>query len=124
MNQPALQSEMNMQVQVRLLSKQADGPLHHPDISVHLYDRDFVQDCLLGKATPDADGVVRFYFSPDEMNRGALEDRRPDFFFIVYRRGTVVYQSPVMENVDIESVEQYKKGLGEIIDLGTFLVNA
>jgi hypothetical protein len=124
MKQAALNPDMNMQVQVRLLSKHADGPLHHPDITVHLYDRDFVQDCLLGQAVPDADGVARFSVSPRDMNRGVLEDRRPDFFFVVYRGAEVVYQSPLMENVYTEAIEQYQKGLGEVIDLGSFLVNA
>jgi hypothetical protein len=72
----------------------------------------------------DANGVAHISFTHDAFDDlGDLEDK-PDFYFVVVKNDVQVFQSKVMEEVDLEALEQFKMGRGEVIDLGTFLVDA
>jgi len=114
---------MKYLVKARLIAGSEAGPLHNGHIKVRLFDRDFFEDEYLGEAHPNQEGIVQFEVTASDMNRGVLEDKRPDFFFVVYKNNEVVFQSKVMENIDLHSVEHYEKGKGEVIDLGSFLID-
>lgn len=116
--------EMNLQVRARFIAKGADAPLHGSKYTVRLFDRDFLEDTSLGESKLDANGVVHFSFAAARLNKGFLDDTMPDFFFVLYKHDEVIFKTPTMENVNTEAIEQYRKGVGEIIDLGTFLVDA
>ncbi len=124
MEKMKLNEEMNLQVKARFIAKGADAPLHGAMYKVQLFDRDFLEDTALGESHPDANGVVNFSFAATALNKGFLDDTMPDFFFVLYKHDEVIFKSPTMENVNTEAIEQYKRGVGEIIDLGTFLVDA
>jgi hypothetical protein len=117
-----LDREMCIVVQARLIAKGSDAPMTGEAYKVRLFDRDFMQDEYLGESALDKNGVASIEFAIKDMNRGPLDDKWPDFFFVVYKGDKVIFQSQVMENVDIDSIEHYEKGKGEVIDLGTFLV--
>jgi hypothetical protein len=91
---------------------------------VLLFDRDFLEDTPLGESHLDSNGVVHFLFPAAKLKKGFLDDTMPDFFFVVYKYNEIIFKSPTMENVNMGAIEQYKGGIGDIIDLGTFLVDA
>lgn len=117
-----LSEEMNLRVEARLIAKGSDAPLHGAGYTVRLFDRDFLDDAYLGESVPDENGKVAFHFPASAIAKTALDDALPDFFFVVYKNDEVIFRSQVMENVNLEALEQYRHGVGEIIDLGTFLV--
>ena len=47
-----------------------------------------------------------------------------NFYFVLYRDGAPIHESKVMEDVDVDAIDSFKMGTGEVIDLGTFLVDA
>lgn len=124
MEKMTLSEDMNLQVRARFIAKGEDAPLHGSKYKVRLFDRDFLEDTSLGESSLDANGVVHFLFPAAKLNKGFLDDTMPDFFFVLYKHDEVIFKSPTMENVNTEAIEQYRKGIGEIIDLGTFLVDA
>jgi len=124
MEKMKLSEEMNLQVKARFIAKGVDAPLHGSKYKVLLFDRDFLEDTALGESHPDSNGVVHFLFPAAKLKKGFLDDTMPDFFFVLYKHEEVIFKSPTMENVNTEAIEQYKKGVGDIIDLGTFLVDA
>lgn len=117
-----LQPEMNLQITARLLKKGAGSPLHGNGYLARLFDRDFLEDAYLGESVPDADGKVSFSIAASAIAKTSLDDAMPDFFFVVYNKGEIIFRSQVMENVNLQALEQYKLGVGEMIDLGTFLI--
>ncbi|WP_416441346.1 hypothetical protein [Phnomibacter sp. MR] len=120
----SLDTEMMIEVNARFIAKGQDEPLTGNQYNVRLFERDFLEDDFLGDSKPDEHGVVHFRFSPAKLHDGFLDDKMPDFFFVLYKNGEVHFQSQVMENVYLDAIELYKKGTGEIIYLGTFLVDA
>jgi hypothetical protein len=119
-----LANEMNLRVEARLIAKGSDAPLHGAGYTVRLFDRDFLDDAYLGESVPDENGRVVFHFPASAIEKTVFDDALPDFFFVVYKNDEVIFRSKVMENVNLEALEQYKHGVGEIIDLGTFLIEA
>lgn len=123
MSDLSLGREMQIEVTARLIAKGADAPLHGDDVLVKLYDKDFFDDDFLGSATPDRDGRVRILFNPEKFDRkDPIREKSLDFYFLVYKAGQEIFRSKVMEDVQVEAIEQFKMGEGEIIDIGTFLV--
>lgn len=118
-----LNSTPNIVVTARLIAPGEDKPLQGEGIVVRLFDIDLTGDDFLGEAVPDADGRVEFSFTHSSFNLGdwGLEDK-PDFFFVVFKDGQPIFKSQVMEDIDIDMVEQFRMGRGEVVDLGTFLV--
>ncbi|MEO5647433.1 MAG: hypothetical protein ABIQ56_03665, partial [Chitinophagaceae bacterium] len=52
-------------------------------------------------------------------------EARPDFYFVVYKHKKEIFRSRVMDDVDLDSTHNsFKMGQGEIIDLGSFLIDA
>lgn len=113
---------MKYLIKARLIAGSEAGPLHNGDIKVRLFDRDFFEDDYLGETKPNEDGEVVFVVPESQMNRGVLEDKRPDFFFVVYRHDALIFQSKVMENMDAADVTDAGETHAPVIDLGTFLI--
>ena len=118
----ALNPEMNLQVHARLIGKGTGLPLTGDAYRVKLFDRDFFEDDFLGESGLDESGNASITFEPSKMNSGRFEDALPDFFFVLYKNGEVIFQSKVMQDVDLAAIEQFKMGTGGIADLGSFLV--
>ena len=119
----ALNKEMNIEVKVRLISKGNDEPLTGNDFSVRLYDKDIFNDDFLGESVPDEEGVAKFLFSQGDFSQPMNMDAKPDFYFVVYNNKKEIYKSKVMSNLDLSNIEDFIMKEGEVIDLGTFLID-
>ena len=125
MSKYALGSEMSIQVDARLIARGTGAPVTGDAYRVRLFDKDFFDDDFLGEATPDADGRISVTFDPSRFDRNdPIPEKSLDFYFVLYRSGEPVFQSKVMEDVDVDAIDSFKMGAGEVIDLGTFLVDA
>jgi hypothetical protein len=120
----ALNKEMNIEVKVRLISKGNDDPLTGNEYSVRLYDKDIFNDDFLGECAPDEEGVAKFLFSQGDFSTPADLDKKPDFYFVVYKNKQIIFKSKVMSNLDLSDIEEFVMKEGEVIDLGTFLIDA
>jgi hypothetical protein len=119
----ALNKEMNIEVKVRLIRKGDDEPVSGNEFAVRLYDKDVFNDDYLGESVPDEEGVAKFLFSQGDFSNPAKLDKKPDFYFVVYKNKEVIFKSKVMSNLDLSDVEEFVMKEGEVIDLGTFLVD-
>lgn len=120
----ALNKEMNIEVKVRLIGKGDDEPINGNDYSVRLYDKDVFNDDFLGESAPDEEGVAKFLFSKGDFAKPANLDEKPDFYFVVYKNKEMIFKSKVMSNLDLSDIEEFVMKEGEVIDLGTFLIDA
>jgi hypothetical protein len=120
----ALNKEMNIEVKVRLISKGNDEPLTGSEYSVRLYDKDVFNDDYLGESVPDEDGVAKFLLSQGDFSQPLNLDNKPDFYFVVYKNKQQIFKSKVMSNLDLSNIEEFIMKEGEVIDLGTFLIEA
>jgi hypothetical protein len=119
----ALNKEMNIEVKVRLIGKGDDEPINGEDYSVRLYDKDVFNDDFLGESAPDEEGVAKFLFSKGDFAKPANLDEKPDFYFVVYKNKEMIFKSKVMSNLDLSDIEEFVMKEGEVIDLGTFLID-
>jgi len=119
----ALNKEMNIEVKVRLIGKGNNEPLTGDQFIVRLYDKDMFNDDFLGESFPDEDGVARFLFSQADFSKPANLDDKPDFYFVVLKNKIEIFQSKVMSNLDLSDLEEFVMKEGNVIDLGTFLIN-
>lgn len=120
----ALNKEMNIEVKVRLISKGNDEPLTGNGYSVRLYDKNVFNDDFLGENTPDEEGVAKFLLSQEDFSHTVNFDEKPDFYFLVYKDKKEIFKSKVMSNLDLSNVEEFIMKEGEVVDLGTFLIDA
>ena len=120
----ALNKEMNIEVKVRLIRKGDDEPLTGSEYKVRLYDKDIFNDDFLGESIPDEEGLAKFFFSQGDFSKPVHLDKKPDFYFVVYKKDKSIFKSKVMSNLDLSNVEEFIMKEGEVIDLGTFLIDA
>jgi hypothetical protein len=120
-----LNKEPDLVVIARFIEKGEGKPLTGDDYKVRLYDRDIADDDFLGESWLDAGGHIRIAFAHDSfVNDAAFKETKPDFYFIILKNGTTVYTTKVLEELSIEDLQQFKMGEGEVVDLGSFLVDA
>lgn len=119
----ALNKEMNIEVKVRLISKGNNEPLTGKEYSVRLYDKDIFNDDFLGESIPDEEGVAKFLFTQRDFFKPANLDNKPDFYFVVFKNKNQIFKSKVMSNLDLSNLGEFIMKEGEVIDLGTFLID-
>jgi hypothetical protein len=125
MGKLALDKQMNIEVRARLISRETGQPIYGGAYIVKLFDKEFIDDDFLGQASPDVNGAINITFNPSHFDqKDIMKEKSLDFFFVVFRNGKEIFRSKVMEDVDIHAMEQFKMGEGEIIHLGTFLIDA
>ena len=122
MSDLSLNKDMNLEVMARFIGKGHDSALTDA-YTVRLYDKDIFEDDFLGESRLDENGVAKISFNHRAFSGPLKLDDKPDFYFVVYKNKEQVFTTKVLENLDIETIEQFKMGEGEIIDLGTFLVD-
>jgi hypothetical protein len=120
----SLNQEMNIEVKVRLIRKGDDEPLTGNGYKVRLYDSDIFNDDFLGESIPDEEGLAKFFFSQADFSKTFPREEKPDFYFVVYKNDQPVFKSKVMSNLDLSDIEEFIMKEGEVIDLGTFLIDA
>jgi hypothetical protein len=111
-----------IEVTVRIIAKGSDTPLTGEAYKVRLFDKDIFDDDYIGESGLDANGVAHISFTHDAFDDLGDLETRPDFYFVVVKDDKQIFQSQVMQEIDLEAVQQFKMGKGEVIDLGTFLV--
>lgn len=124
MSKFSLNEDMNIEVRVFLVAKGTDEPVTGSEYNVRLYDKDMFNDDFLGESSPDKDGMARFLITEKHFAGFANLDEKPDFYFVVYRSGQEIFKSAVMKNLDLRDIEEFRIKEGEVIDLGTFLIEA
>lgn len=117
----ALNKDLNLIVKVRLIRKGAHAPLGG-DYSVRLYDKDVFNDDYLG-VSDVTDGLASFTLQPDQFRQPFGADEKPDFYFVVYHRGAEIFKSEVMEDVDLANFGEFVIKKGNVLDLGSFLID-
>lgn len=117
----SLNKNMNLEVTARFIGKGHDSALTDA-YTVRLYDKDIFKDDFLGETRLDENGVAKISFTHQAFAHPFNLDDKPDFYFVVYKHKQEIFKTKVLENLDIETLENFKMGEGEIIDLGTFLI--
>ena len=120
----SLDSEMNFEITARFIAKGTDAPVTGDAFAVRLYDRDIFDNDFIGESGLDNNGYSKISFNHKAFGDLVNLETLPDFYFVVYKNSVPVFQSKVMQDVDLETIQQYKKGEGEVIDLGTYLIDA
>jgi hypothetical protein len=119
-----LNKEPDLVVTARFIEKGEDKGLTGDDYTVRLYDRDIADDDFLGESRLDNKGHIRIAFAHDSfVNDNAFKETKPDFYFIILKQGKPVYTTKVLEELSLEDIQQFKMGEGEVVDLGSFLVD-
>ena len=113
---------MNLEVTARFIAKGSDAPLTGNAYKVRLFDKDIFDDDFIGESGLDENGVAKISFSHAAFSDLGNIETTPDFYFVVVKNGVQIFESKVMEELDVTAIEQFKMGEGEVIDLGTFLV--
>ena len=124
MSQFSLNSEMNFEITARFIAKGADMPVTGPDYTVRLFDKDIFDNDFIGESGLDGNGYSKISFHHKAFGDLANLETFPDLYFVVYKNSIPIFKSKVIEDIDFEVIEQYKKGEGEVIDLGTYLIEA
>ena len=117
----SLNKDMNLEVTARFIGKGNDQPLTGDAYLVRLYDKDVFEDDFLGESTLDENGVAKISFNHSSFSNWN-KDTKPDFYFVVFKHKKEIFKSKVLEDLDVEAIEKFKMGEGEVIDLGTYLI--
>ena len=124
MARTGLNKEMNIEVTAKLIAKGSDLPVNGAEYIVKLYDKDFFEDDFLGQSSLDENGELHISFNPSQLDTtDPIRETSLDFYFIVFKNGREIFKSKVMEDVDVNAIEQFKMGKGELINLGTYLID-
>ena len=118
----SLNDDINIEVTAAFIQKGSDAPLTGADYEFRLYEKDLMEDDYLGKSALDENGVARVSFKHGDYKDFLNPEVNPDLYFALYKSESLIFQSPVMRDLDLEGMEKFKMGAGEVIDLGTFLV--
>lgn len=121
MSDLSLNKDMNLEVTARFIGKGHDSPLSDA-YTVRLYDKDVFNDDFLGETRLDENGIAKISFTHKAFSDPLNLDDKPDFYFVLYKNKEEIFKTKVLENLDIERIQNFKMGEGEVIDLGTFLV--
>ncbi len=124
MSKFSLDKEMNIEVKATFIAKGENTPVTGNQYNLRLYDKDIFGDDYLGECKLNEAGEGRIIFGHKAFGNTFNLDIMPDFYFVLYKDKVPVFKSKVMEDVDLQTLEQYKPGEGEVIDLGTYLVEA
>lgn len=118
----SLNPDINIEVKASFISKGSDAPVTGSDYEFRLFEKDFMEDDYLGKSGLDENGIAKVSFKHGDYMDFLNPETNPDLYFALYKGEALIFQSKVMYDIDVEGLEKFKMGEGEVIDLGTFLV--
>lgn len=118
----SLDSDINIEVKASFIRTGSDAPLTGSQYEFRLYEKDLMEDDYLGKSALDENGAARVSFKHGDYQDFLNPEKNPDLYFALYNGESLIFQSTVMRDLDLEAMEKFKMGAGEVIDLGTFLV--
>ncbi|MBL7702103.1 MAG: hypothetical protein JNM14_07620 [Ferruginibacter sp.] len=118
----SLDADINIEVTASFIAKGSDAPLTGAEYEFRLFEKDLMEDDYLGKSALDENGVAKVSFKHGDYMDFLNPEKNPDLYFALYKGESLIFQSPVMHDLDLDAMEKFKMGQGEVIDLGTFLV--
>jgi len=118
----SLDADINIEVKASFIAKGSDAPLTGEGYEFRLYEKDLMEDDYLGKSALDEHGTAKVSFKHGDYMDFLNPEVNPDLYFALYKGESLIFQSPVMRDLDLNSLEKFKMGEGEVVDLGTFLV--
>lgn len=118
----SLNPDMTVEVKVKFIAQGSDTALTGSSYRVKLFDKDFIGEDHLGESGLDANGIATIKFSHRLFGEWNNLEKYPDFYFVLLKDGQQIFKSEIMENFDLENMERFKMGEGDIVDLGTYLV--
>ena len=113
---------MNIEVKATFISTGENIPLAGEGYKLRLFDKDVFGDDYLGESELNEAGEGRIIFGHKAFGNTFNLEKLPDFYFVLYNNKVPVFKSKVMQDLDLAMLENYQPGEGEMIDLGTFLV--
>jgi hypothetical protein len=119
----SLNDSMNIEVRVLLIARGNDEPLTGEQYGVRLFDKETFDDDYLGQSGLDKEGKAVFTITQEHLTGFAHLVEKPSFYFVVYKNEQPIFTSVVMKNLDLRDIEEFKMKEGEIVDLGTFLID-
>jgi hypothetical protein len=122
MSKFSLNPDMSMEVTARFISKGSDASLTGDAYKVRLFDKDIFDDDYIGESGLDEYGVAKIKFTHKAFGDLGNLETMPDLYFSVLKNDVQIFESKVIAEIDVAALEQFKMGEGEVIDLGTFLV--
>ena len=120
----SLNEEINIEIRVLLIAKGTDNPVTGDQYKVRLFDKDIFNDDFLGESSLNKEGLAKFRLTKKHFEGFGGLHEKPDFYFVVYRDNKEIFKSKVMKNLDLSDIEEFRMKEGELIDLGTFLIEA
>ena len=118
----SLNADMDIEVKASFIKKVSDAPLTGAGYEFRLYEKDLMEDDYLGVSRLDQNGVAKVSFKHKAYMDFLNPETNPDLYFALYKDESLIFQSKVMRDIDLEGLEKFKMGEGEVVDLGTFLV--
>jgi len=118
----SLDADINIEVKASFISKGSDAPLTGSEYEFRLYEKDLMEDDYLGKSGLDETGTATVSFKHGDYMDFLNPESNPDLYFALYKGDALIFQSQVMRDLDLDALEKFKIGEGEVVDLGTFLV--
>ncbi len=122
MSKFSLDKEMNIEVKATFISKGENMPVTGEEYMLRLFDKDVFGDDYLGESELNEAGEGRIIFGHKAFGNAFNLEKLPDFYFVLYNNKIPVFESKVMQDLNLAALENYQPGEGEVIDLGTFLV--
>jgi hypothetical protein len=118
----SLSDDMKIEVMASFITKGTDAPLTGSDYEFRLFEKDFMEDDYLGKSALDENGVAKVSFKLSAFKDFLNPETMPDLYFALYKGEALIFQIKVINDVDITGGKKFKMGEGEVVDLGTYLV--
>ena len=117
----SLNKDMNLEVTARFIGKGHDHAVTGEAYLVRLYDKDIFEDDFLGESKLDENGIAKISFNHAAFSNWNT-DTNPDFYFVILKNNKEIFKSKVLEDLDVEVIEKFKMGEGDVVDLGTYLI--
>ena len=113
-----------VRVVFRLVTASNGAPVTGEDLRVRIFDRDLLQDDLLGECGVDANGAGELTFDLGQVSSvDSPGETDPDIYLEVLRAGTPVFRSEVKPDVDFLSRHPITGAASSLTkDLGVFVV--
>lgn len=118
----SLNEDMNLEVTARFIGKGHDSALTDA-YTVRLYDKDIFEDDFLGETRLDENGVAKISVANKAFGDLFNIDEKPDLYFVVYKHKQEIFKTKVLKEIDTDTIKKFTMGEGQVVDLGTYLVD-
>ena len=122
MSKFSLDADMVFEVKAGFIAKVSDMPLTGADYEFRLFEKDLMEDDYLGRSGLDENGTAKVSFKQADFKDFLNPEKYPDLYFALYKGDALIFKSELMPELNIYGMEKFKMGEGEVVDLGTFLV--